>query len=149
MTQDRSFIERNSASMNRIRNLAALSEVELRTPVGEHWTVAILLVHLAFWDRRVLFVLEKTQQDGKLFAHQSDIYVNDYALPLLAAITPQEAIRLAIEAGEELDKRLEDFPADLLEAVRAYNPRWVDRSLHRNEHLDEADAALRQRRESR
>lgn len=107
-------------------------------------TVAILLAHLAFWDWRVLFVLEKTYQDGNLFSHQSDIYVNDYALPLLAAIAPKDAVRLAIEAGEALDKRLEDFPTDLLETVQAYNPRWVDRSLHRNEHLDEAETALRQ-----
>jgi hypothetical protein len=144
MTRDRCFIERNVASTNRIRAMAALSDAEMQTPVGEHWTVAILLVHLAFWDRRVLFVLEKTGQDGKLFAHQADSYVNDYVLPLLAAIAPQDAVRLAVEAAETLDKRLETFPADLLEEIQDYNPRWVDRSLHRNEHLDEAVAALKQ-----
>lgn len=149
MTQDRSFIERNRASTNRIRKLANLSEAELQTAVGEHWTVAILLAHLAFWDQRVLFVLDKTQQDGKIFAHQADIYVNDYALPLLAAIAPRDTARIAVEAAEALDSRLEDYPAELLEAVRGYNLRWVDRSLHRNEHLDEADAALRKQSGSR
>ena len=142
MTPDLIFIERNRAATDRIRKMAGLSEEELQVPVGEHWTVAIVLAHLAFWDRRVLFVLDKTQEDGKVFAHQSDTFVNDYTLPLLAAIPPQAAARVAIEAAEALDIRLENFPANLLEEVRTYNPRWVDRSLHRNEHLDEADAAL-------
>jgi hypothetical protein len=144
MTQDRSFIERNSAATNRIREMVNLSEAELGTPVGEHWTVAVLLAHLAFWDLRALFVLDKTEQEGKLFPHQSDNYVNDYALPLLAAISPLEAARLAVVTAARLDVRLETYPPALLEEVRAANPRWVDRSLHRNEHLDEADAALRE-----
>ncbi len=145
MTVDRSFIERNRASTSRIRQMAALSDAQLSTRVGEHWTAAILLAHLAFWDQRVLFVLEKTAQDGKLYPHQADIYVNDYSLPLLAAIEPRQAVRLAIESAEALDKRLEAFPGALLEEIQAYNPRWIDRSLHRNEHLDEAEKALKLR----
>jgi hypothetical protein len=54
MTLDRSFIERNRASTDRIRTLATgLTDAEMQQPVGEHWTVAIALAHLAFWDRRV------------------------------------------------------------------------------------------------
>jgi len=117
MTVDRGFVERNRAATERIRRMAGLSEAELQTRVGEHWTVAVLLAHLAFWDRRVLFVLERTEQEGKLYEHQADIYVNDYVLPLLQAIPPQEAVRVAVEAAEALDKRLESYPPELLEAV--------------------------------
>ena len=50
MAMDRSFIERNHASTRRIRELAArLTDAEMQTPVGEHWTVAIVFAHLAFW----------------------------------------------------------------------------------------------------
>ena len=146
MTVDRGFVERNRAATERIRRMAGLSEAELQTRVGEHWTVAVLLAHLAFWDRRVLFVLERTEQEGKLYEHQADIYVNDYVLPLLQAIPPQEAVRVAVEAAEALDKRLESYPPELLEAVFAHNQRMVERSLHRNDHLNEADAVLRMRR---
>jgi hypothetical protein len=38
---------------------------------------------------------------------------------------------------------LETFPPQLLEQVNAHNPRWVVRALHRNEHLDELEQALR------
>lgn len=143
MTLDRSFVELNRASTQRIRALAArLSDAELQHPVGQHWTVAIVFAHLAFWDRRVMYVLDKTEQDGKLFIPQIDIVVNDLSLPLWAAIPPREAARIAIETAEVLDKRLEKYSPALLEEIFAYNKRWIIRALHRSEHLDEAEAAL-------
>ena len=42
MSLDRSFIEQNRASTERIRALVArLSDAEMQQPVSEHWTVAI------------------------------------------------------------------------------------------------------------
>ena len=141
---DRSFIERNRLSTERIRLLAAgLTDEQMQTPVGEHWTVAIVLAHLAFWDRRVMYVLDMTERDGKLFIPEIDIFVNDLSLPLWAAIPPRQAARIAVETAEELDRRLEAFSPVLLEEIYTYNKRWVERSLHRGEHLDQADAALR------
>ncbi len=144
MTPDRSFVERNRASTNRIRALVArLTDEEMQHRVGEHWTVAITLAHLAFWDRRVLFVLDRTESDGKLFRPEIDIVVNDILLPQWAAIPPREAARLAVETAETLDKRLEDLSPALLAELQAYNERWVVRALHRNQHLDDVDAALK------
>jgi hypothetical protein len=143
MTLDRSFVERNRASAERIRALAArLTDEEMQHPVGEHWTVAIALAHLAFWDRRVQYVLDMTERDGKLFIPEIDIFVNDLSLPLWAAIPPREAARLAIETATALDRQLEGYSPALLEQIQTYNRRWVDRSLHRSEHLDQIDAAL-------
>ena len=143
MTLDRSYAALNRASTERIRALAArLSDEEMQHPVGEHWTVAITLAHLAFWDRRVMYVLDMTERDGKLFIPEIDIFINDLSLPLWAAIPPRAAAHIAIETAEELDRRLETFPPALLEEIYAYNERWVVRALHRGEHLDEADAAL-------
>ena len=144
MTLDRSFIERNRASTNRIRALAGrLTDEEMQHPVGEHWTVAIALAHLAFWDRRVIYVLDNTERDGKLFIPEIDIFVNDLSLPLWAAIPPRAAARIAIESAQALDIRLEGFPPALLEEINAYNERWVVRALHRDEHLDQVEAALK------
>jgi hypothetical protein len=143
MTPDRSFADQNRASTDRMRALAGrLSDEELRRPVGEHWTVGVVFAHLAFWDRRVLYVLDRSEQEGGLFKPEIDIAVNDLSLPLWAAIPPREAARIAIATAEELDRRLEQFPPHLLEALYAFNRRWVLRALHRGEHLDEAEAAL-------
>jgi hypothetical protein len=144
MTLDRTFIELNRASTERIRALAArLTDEEMQTKVGEHWTVGILFAHLAWWDRRVMYVLDMTEKDSRLFIPEIDIFVNDLSLPLWAAIPPRDAARIAIETSETLDKRLEDYSPELLEEIYNYNERWVIRALHRGEHLDEADEALK------
>jgi len=120
MALDRSFVERNRASTNRIRASAArLTDEELQHPVGEYWTVAITLAHLAFWDRRMLYILDKTEREGQLISPAMDLFVNDLSLPLWAAIPPREAARLAIESAEALDKRLEDFAPAILEEIHA------------------------------
>ena len=144
MSLDPSYKDLNRASLERIKKLAAsLTDEEMQTHVGEHWTVSIALAHLAWWDRRVIYVLDMTAKDGKLFVPDIDIVVNDLSLPLWAVIPPREAARIAIETAEDLDKRLEIYPQDLLEEIFNYNQRWVIRALHRNEHLDEVDAALK------
>ena len=145
MTLDPSYIEQNRASTERIRALASrLTDGEMQTRVGEHWTVAIALAHLAWWDRRVMYVLDMTARDGKLFVPEIDIFVNDLSLPLWAVIPPRDAARICIETSEMLDKQLENYSPELLEKIFNYNKRWVIRALHRNEHLDEVDAALKQ-----
>ena len=145
MTLDPSYIEQNRASTERIRALVGrLSDDEMQTKVGEHWTVAIALAHLAWWDRRVMYALDMTEHDGKLFILEINIVVNDLSLPLWAAIPPRDAARICIETSEALDKQLEEYSPELLEEIFNYNKRWVIRALHRNEHLDEVDAALKQ-----
>ena len=144
MPLDLNYKELNRVSTERIKKLAAsLTDDELQTRVGQHWTVAIALAHLAWWDRRVMYVLDMTMKDCKLFIPEIDIFVNDLTLPFWAAIPPREAARIAIETSEDLDNRLEVYPQELLEEIYNYNKRWVIRALHRNEHLDEVDAALK------
>jgi len=144
MALAQSFIERNRASTQRIWALAArLTDDELQHPVGEHWTVTITLAHLAFWDRRVIDGLEMTERSGKLSFPEIDVSVNDVSLPFWAAIPPRQAARIAVETAEALDKRLASYPPALLEDIYVHNQRWVVRALHRGEHLDEIDAALK------
>ena len=144
MTINPSFPELNRQSTQRMRDLAArLTDAEMKHPVGPHWTPGIAFAHLAFWDRRVMYVLDQTEAQGKVFAPEIDIFVNDLSLPLWAAIPPREAARIAIETAEELDRRLEAFPPALLEEIFAYNQRWVVRALHRNTHLDDVEQALK------
>ena len=146
MTLDRSFVELNRASRERMRTLAShLSDEEMQTRVGEHWTVGIVYAHIAWWDRRVMYVLDMTEKNGRLFIPEMDIFVNDLSLPLWAAVPPREAVRIALENAEALDKRLEEYPQALLEEIYKYNKRWIVRALHRGEHLDEAEAALNRR----
>ena len=144
MTQDRTFVERNRAATNRIRTVVdGLSDQALQHPVGEHWTVAITLAHLAFWDRRVLLGLDVVEREGKLNIPVIDLSVNDLSLPLWAAIPGRAAASIAVESAAALDERLANFPAALLDELYRHNQRWVERALHRDAHLDEVEAALK------
>ena len=143
---DKSYIEKNRISRERMRTLIeGLSDEKMQTKVGEHWTVSIVYAHIAWWDRRVLYILNESEKNGKLFIPEIDIFVNDLSLPLWAAVPPKEAMRIAMENAEAVDKRLEEYPEALLEEIQNYNKRWVTRALHRNEHLNEAEEALKGR----
>ena len=144
MTLDRSFVELNHQATERMRALAArLTDEELRHPVGEHWTVAIVFAHLAFLDLRAQYVLDATERAGTVVNPDWDIFVNDLALPFWAAMPVRQATDLAIKTAEKLDQCLESYPPDLLEQILTERKRYVFRAYHRNEHLDEAEAALK------
>lgn len=143
MPLDPNYNQLNRESTQRIKKIDSnLTDQQMQTRVGEHWTVAIAFVHLAFWDRRVLATLEQTSKNGKLSVVEVETIVNDLSLPIWETVPAKEAIKLAIEAAEELDNQLETFPKDLLEEMYNHNKRLVVRALHRNEHLDEVEAAL-------
>jgi hypothetical protein len=144
MPLDPAYKDLNRLSRERIRTLAErLTDEEMHTRVGEHWTVGVVFAHLAWWDRRVMYVLDMTEKNGEVFNPEIDIFVNDLSLPLWLAVPPRQAARIAIETCETLDRRLEAYHPALLEEIYNFNKRWVIRALHRNEHLDEADAALK------
>jgi len=144
MPLDPSYKDLNRASTERIKKLtSSLTDEEMQIRVGAHWTVSIALIHIAFWERRVIYILDASAKGGKLIIPGIDICVNDLSLPLWAAIPAREAAGMAIEACQELDKRLEAYPQNLLEELHDLNKRFVIRALHRNEHLDEVDAALK------
>lgn len=144
MTLDPSYKDLNRASRERIRSLVdRLSDEEMQTRVGEHWTVAVVLAHLAWWERRVMYVLDTTEKEKKLFVPEIDTFVNDLSLPLWLAVPPREAARICIESVEAVDQRIEEYDEALREEIYNYNKRWIIRALHRNEHLNEADEALK------
>jgi hypothetical protein len=144
MPLDPNYNQFNRESTQRIKKLVAnLTDEQFQTRVGEHWTVAIAFVHLAFWDRRVLATLEQTAKNKKLSVVEVDTIVNDLSLPIWETISAKDAVKLAIETAEELDNQLETFQKDLLEEMYEHNKRLVVRALHRNEHLDEVEVALK------
>ena len=57
---DQPLLEDNARELQRLRDLVArLSDDELRTPVNEHWTVAGVLGHVAFWDARAQYLADR------------------------------------------------------------------------------------------
>jgi hypothetical protein len=138
---------RNAASRDRIRALGERVAAGPVRPVDDDggWGPAVVLAHLAFWDAVSLARWQQAGDDGlpaPLASNVADL-VNPAAFPQWAALDVETATRLALEAAAAVDAYLEALPPERAEAARAAGlGRQVDRSLHRNEHLDAAERAL-------
>lgn len=150
MSEDRSYVDRNTRERERLRVLVdRLGEENLDAPVNEHWTVAAVLGHIAFWDARVLALADKLER-GVPFSpsdtEPEDVdWINDASRPLIHAIPRLEAARLALRIAEETDARVATLPVDRLWPRDPDSPLYPLRASHRGEHLDEVEAALRAR----
>lgn len=149
---DREFIAANARSRERLLSLInEVSDEELTlTLYAEEWTVAAVLAHIAFWDQRRLCLIRKWKKEGVSLSPVDENIINDALLPLLLAIPPEKAADLALTTAEAIDHELEQAPDDMVKAMKATGDEHaLDRSVHRNMHLDEIEALLRTRRASR
>jgi hypothetical protein len=138
------YAAENTAQRERLRGLVArLSDADLVRQVDGGWTVAMVLVHLAFWDRYRGAAFVQWQRGGDMPTPLVPDAVNDAVAVLSEAIPPREAGRLAVEAADAIDRVLEQLPADKVAAMEAAGlVRMLNRSLHRVEHLDQIERAL-------
>ena len=147
MSLDRPYVEENTRERERLRTLVTrLGDEELRRPVNEHWTVAGVLGHIAFWDAWALALADKLER-GVPFspsdAEPEDVgSINDAARPLIHAIAPREAAQLALSLAEATDGRILSLPPDRMWPKDASSPLNGLRAAHRAEHLDDIEAAL-------
>jgi len=141
-----SYIEANAKGRERLWALVSeLTDEELALQVGDGWTIAAMLAHLAFWDYRVLVLIMRWKKVG-IGPSPIDIDgVNDAMKPLCLAIPPREAARLAVDAAEAVDAELANLPEDLKSGINVLVQEGkfrLNRSIHRNEHLDQIERIL-------
>lgn len=149
MAVDRSYIAHNNAERERLRALVdRLSDEDLNRPLSAGWTIAGVLAHLAFWDQRILVLIERWERGGCGSAprpiNPDDVdWVNDAAKALCSALAPRAAAQLAVVTAEAVDQKVEALSAALVVTnAAAGNPINLLRAEHRREHLDEIDRAL-------
>jgi hypothetical protein len=142
------YVAENDRSRERMRALiAALTDDDLARPVNDEWTAAASLGHVAFWDARVTFLLRKLRS-GAAFTDDDvepdDVsWINDSARPLLHAIDPRRAAEVALEIAEETDALVADTPAEQMYPADPNGLINAFRSQHRDEHVEEIEAAVR------
>lgn len=141
------YVERNARERERLSALIErLSDDDLRRQVNEHWTVAAVLAHIAFWDARALWLADRIER-GVPFS-SSDVepddvsWINDATRPLVHAIPPREAARLALRLAEQVDRRVASLPPGKTWPIDPHSLLNPVRAEHRAEHLDEIEAAL-------
>lgn len=149
MPIDRSYVADNDAERGRLRVLVRrLGDRDLARPMDAGWTVAAVLAHMAFWDQRIVALLDEWERKGPTWtppledARDVD-WVNDSAKLLCLALPPRVAADLALSVAETVDRRVAAVSDALLEAnAQAGALNWR-RAEHRREHLDEIEEALR------
>jgi DinB superfamily len=142
---DASILNENAAVTARLEALIArLGDADLQRDLGGGWTVSVALAHLAFWDRRVAYVLGRWSAGGEPHVELDDDVVNSAIEELLKAVEPHAAARLAVEAAKVADAVIARVPdavaAQLLAEEHAY---LLRRSGHRGEHIEQIEAALK------
>jgi hypothetical protein len=146
---ERSYVANNARELERMRALVSrLSDEDLGSMVNEHWTVAGVLGHVAFWDGCALYLARKLQRDGALkpSAESGDVdWINDSTRPLIQAIAPRQAAEVALRIAEETDGLVASLSPELIATIDDTSPLNLVRAEHRGEHLDEIEAALARR----
>jgi len=119
-----------------------LTDAELGTALSDGWTVASVLAHLAFWDRRAVILVERWRKQG-IGRSDADIdAINDAAKADWLALPPRVAAHQALEAARAIDAALDAAPALVEQIVAIGYPINPSRAVHRREHLDEIERAL-------
>jgi hypothetical protein len=138
------FVQDNAQSLARLKTFVGrLTQAQLTKQLADGWTVGAVLAHMAFWDRRMLLLIERLQREGITNSPYDPHVINDAMKPMLLAIPPDEVVHMCIEAAEQVDAAVTALSGEFIQAVREsgtpFNPY---RSEHRDYHLDELERAL-------
>jgi len=144
---DRPFVMENTHERERLISLvASLTDEELSLPLGNGWTIASALAHLAFWDQRSLFLMRKWKKRGVELSPIDIDLTNDSLLSLWLALPPRAAAELAVASAEAIDRELEAATPEMIAAIESLGEKFrLYRSIHRKLHLDEIEELLQKR----
>jgi hypothetical protein len=141
----RSYVEENARERERLRRLGnRLTDEQLAQPLGDDWTIAIALAHLAFWDQRSLLLIQKWKRNGAVEPSPIDIdLTNETLLSLWRRLPPRQAANLAVACAESVDGELEATSDEMIAQIESIDGKSrVYRSVHRKMHLDQIEALL-------
>ncbi len=144
----RRFEDANAEATAALRELlASLDETDLSADLGGGWTVSMALAHLAFWDAWHLTRWQDATATGQSAPAPVADAVSDWANASLEAtwraLPAAAAVALALAAADAVDAHVAGLPDAAVEAARAVGgARWVERSAHRADHIEQIRRAI-------
>src|SRR4051794_13477790 len=108
-TMANSYTERNKQSLAELRDFVGmLTDDQLQQDLGDGWTVAAVLGHLAFWDRRAFQNATRVSANDSFRNPGENVDVlNDALLYQWKRIPPRDAISEFIEAGTQANEKMD------------------------------------------
>lgn len=143
---DRSYIAKNDEQRKRLTAFVQKSsDADLARSMPGGWTVASVLAHAAFWDERIVVLIERWRTRGVVPSPEAPAeveWINDAAKPALLALPPRAAAELTVTTADSVDALVKQLSDEWVERIVAANVITLVRATHRREHLDEIEAAL-------
>jgi hypothetical protein len=126
-----------------------MTDADLARPMSGGWTIAGMLGHMAFWDQRIVVLVEEWRRAG-LDAPRAMLdepahvdWINDASKAFLLAVAPRRAAELAVAIAAAADGAVAALPDEYVDRNAALgSPLNLLRAEHRREHLDEIERAL-------
>ncbi len=91
-----------------------LTDEQLTHPLGDGWTAAALLTHIAFWERVSMLVYQQQQLGNAAYPILDEDVTNNALLPEWLALPPRTAVRLVLDAVEEVDRIVDERGDDVI-----------------------------------
>src|SRR5947207_13329528 len=97
-----------------------MGDEELMRPMPAGWTLAALLAHIAFWDARAMYWMNKWGPDGEptVYEPEDTDAANESTKPLCLALQPGDAAQLALRLAAESDAMVKAPGDEMLRKVR-------------------------------
>jgi hypothetical protein len=142
----RSYETANAASRERMQAIAEnLPDTTLVQPIGNGWSIAGAFAHVAFWDQAVIARWDHWRQTGEFPQDQATWLevVNAAASAQWQALPPRWSVLDAVSAAGIANDFLASLTEDEVTAAhRAGFDTMLDRSIHRNAHMDDVEKSL-------
>ena len=141
---DAATLHDNAAVTTRLEALVArLSDADLVRDLGGGWTVSVALSHLAFWDRRIAYMLDRWMRDGIQHEELDDDVVSTALEALHQAVEPRAAAHLAVESAKAADAAIARAPDAIADQLIAEDHTYLMRRIgHRTDHIEQIEAVL-------
>lgn len=121
-----------------------LTDKELSLPMQAGWTVASVLVHMAFWDIRAARLIELWKQKGVEYSPLDTDLINEVNREIFLGLPSRAAADLVLENARSLDRMLRDLEPGFIEEIRAIGKNVrLERYIHRRLHMDEIEKTLK------
>lgn len=152
---DRSFVVENRMARERLRSVVEkLTDTDMARSLADGWTVSAALGHLTFWDQCWAEKFREWHRTGKVRIPLATWHtgegppvdvnaVNDALLPWWRAREFPEVRHDVVVTAEAVDRAVEALSDPVLEQLLALRPRTAFRAVHRREHLEQIEQALR------
>ncbi len=145
MADLQTMIRDNQEERQRLLTLmAGLKEEDFKRRLANGWSVSVTLAHLAFWDFRQATMFQRWISEGKAPGTLDADAVNDPLNLLCEAIPSATVVKFTKAAAEIADQTVEKLTqAQVDEFLKVGNERFLHRALHRRNHLDKIEKALK------